>query len=100
MCVCTTEPLFCTLEIYTTLQILYFNITTNNIESPCITSQLQISGKHFCLSFTRVKVCVCVCVCETAREGEKEKNVNYLQHVCYIELDVETLEMNMTRSLF
>ena len=45
-------------------------------------------------------VCVCVCVCETAREGEKGKNVNYLQHVCYIELDVETLEMNMTRSLF
>ena len=41
-----------------------------------------------------------VCVCETAREGEKGKNVNYLQHVCYIELDVETLEMNMTRSLF
>ena len=47
-----------------------------------------------------VCVCVCVCVCETAREGEKGKNVNYLQHVCYIELDVETLEMNMTRSLF
>ena len=45
------------------------------------------------------EVCVCVCVCETAR-GEKGKNVNYLQHVYYIELDVETLEMNMTRSLF
>ena len=90
VCVCTTEPLFCTLEIYTTLQILYFNITTNNIESPCIISQLQISG-DFCLGFMRAKVCVCVS--ETAREGEKGKNVNYLQHIYYIELDVETLEI-------
>ena len=73
MCVCTTEPLFYTLEIYTTLQILYFNITTNNIESPCIISQLQISGKHFCLGFTRVKRCVCVCVWNSKRRREGEE---------------------------
>ena len=98
VCVCTTEPLFCTLEIYTILQILYFNITTNDIESPCIISQLQISGKHFCLGFTRAKVCVCMS--ETAREGEKGKNLNYLQQVYCMELDVETLEMKTTKSLF
>ena len=98
VCVCTTEPLSCTLEIYTTLQILYFNITTNDFESPCIISQLQISGKHFCPGFTRAKVCVCVS--ETAREGEKGKNVNSLQQVYCMELDVETIEMKTTKSLF